>query len=147
MSKLTREEWAAGVALYRQAARKRAAQDLQNVTLKLNRFVGESFYLTGQVQSAYAGDAGRSRRVLGAGAQTHLGERLLIGANCSPAQAAVARGHRRRRHRAADAYVGIDLTRSLSLRLGGAGEVGERRARQHGGGLALAFTFGVASRP
>jgi hypothetical protein len=120
------------------------------VALKLNRFVGESFYLSGQVQSAYAGNAGAfAAGLLGAGAQTHLGERLLVGAELlagagggggvDTGGGAIVQPM---------AYVGLDLTRSLSLRLG-AGRVKSANGALDStvADLALAFTFGVASRP
>ncbi len=151
MSKLTREEWAAGAAVYRGAARKTGPpQDMQNVTLKLNRFVGESFYLTGQVQSAYAGNAGAfAAGLLGAGVQTRLGDRLRVGAELlagagggggvDTGSGAIVQPM---------AYVGVDLPRSLSLRLG-AGRVKAANGALDStvADLTLAFTFGVASRP
>ena len=151
MGRLTRQEWAAGVEAYRLAARKAGPpQDMQNVTLKLNRFVGESFYVTGQVQSAYAGNAGAfAAGLLGAGAQARLGESLLVGAELlagagggggvATGDGAIVKPM---------AYVGVDLTRSLSLRLG-AGRVKAFNGSLDStvADLTLTFSFGVASRP
>lgn len=151
LRKLTREEWVAGVEGYRSAARKAGPpQDLQNVTLKLNRFLGETFYLSGQVQSAYAGDAGAyAAGLLGGGAQARIGESLLVGAELL---AGVAGGGGVATGNGAIvkpmAYVGVELTPALSLRLG-AGRVkafnGELDSTV--ADLTLAFAFGVASRP
>lgn len=151
LRKLTREEWAAGVETYRLAARKAGPpQDMQNVTLKLNRFIGESFYLTGQVQSAYAGNAGAyAAGLLGAGAQARFGQSLLVGAELlagAGGGGGVATGDGALLKPMA--YVGVDLTRSLSLRLG-AGRVKAFNGSldSTAADLTLAFSFGVASRP
>ncbi len=151
LRKLTREEWVAGIESYRLAARKAGPpQDMQNVTLKLNRFVGESFYLTGQVQSAYAGNAGAyAAGLLGGGVQARIGESLFVGAELlagagggggvATGSGAIVKPM---------AYVGVDLPRSLSLRLG-AGQVKAVNGPLDSTvvDLTLAFTFGVASRP
>lgn len=52
-------EWSAGSQHYFQAARKDGSrQDMDSLTLKMNRFLSESIYLTGQAHSAYSGYAG-----------------------------------------------------------------------------------------
>ncbi len=146
----TREEFSAGVETYHLAARKKGPPaTLDNVTLKFNRFVSESVYLTGQVHSAYAGGAGGfSVGLIGVGAQQALGEHVLVGAELL-AGAAGGGGVDTGNGAVVQpmAYIGVNLSRALSLRLG-AGRV------MSGGGLdsnvlelTLAFSFGVASRP
>jgi len=150
-TRLTRQEFAGGVEAYRLAARKVGPpQNLQNVSFKLNRFVSESFYLTGQVQSAYAGGAGAfSVGLVGAGAQAHLGESVLLGAELLAGAAGgggVATGSGAIVKPMV--YAGVDLTRSLSLRLG-AGQVKAVNGPLDSTvvDLTLVFSFGVASRP
>lgn len=151
LRKLTREEWAGGAEIYRLAARKAGpAQDMQNVTLKLNRFIGDSFYLTGQVRSAYAGNAGAyAAGLLGGGAQARIGESVLVGAELLAGAAGgggVATGNGAIVQPMA--YVGVALTPSLSLRLG-AGRVKALNGDLDStlADLTLVFSFGVASRP
>jgi len=148
---LTREEFAGGVETYTSAARKVGpAQSMQNVSFKLNRFISETFYLTGQVQSAYAGGAGAyTAGLIGVGAQAHIGERVVVGAELlagagggggvADGSGAIVKPM---------AYVGYDFTRSLSLRLG-AGQVKAVSGPLDSTvvDLTLAFSFGVASRP
>lgn len=144
----TRTEWIGGIESYRAQRRDGTQRVLQAVTLKGNRFVSPHFYLSGQVHSAYGGGAGGySVGLFGAGAQTHVagpvyaGAEALIGAagggGVATQGGAIVQP---------SAYVGVNLSRSLSLRVG-AGKVKSLRA----GGLdakvvdvALAFTFGVA---
>lgn len=152
MTKQTRQEFISGVETYRSAARKTGSpQSLQNVSFALNRFVGESVYLTGQVHSAYAGGAGAfSVGLFGLGVQGRIADKVVLGAELLAGAAggggvdtgggAVAQPM---------AYVGVDLTRALSMRLG----AGRVKAISGNGldsnvlSLALAFSFGVASRP
>jgi hypothetical protein len=144
----TRTEWVGGVEHYAAQRRDGSRRVLQAVTLKVNRFVSPHFYLTGQAHSGYGGDAGGyTVGLFGVGVQTrvagpvHVGAEALIGAagggGISTDGGAVMQPN---------AYVGVDLSRSLSLRAG----VGRIKAL-HGGELdattvdvALAFTFGVA---
>jgi hypothetical protein len=148
---LTRQEWASGIETYHLAARKLGPpQDLQNVSIKFNRFVGDSIYLSGQVQSAFAGGAGAfSVGLVGAGAQWHLGERMLVGTELLAGAAGgggVATGSGAIVKPMA--YIGIDMSRSLSLRLG-AGQVKASSGPLNSTvvDLTVAFAFGVASRP
>lgn len=111
----------AGVETYRAAARKVGApQDVHSVVLRMDRFVGAQTYLAAQVHSAYGGDAGGfAAGLLGAGMQFGLdggwriGAELLAGAagggGVAVGSGAVVQPM---------AYVGLDLTRALSLRLG-----------------------------
>ena len=148
---LTRQEWTAGVETYRLAARKLGPPaSLQNVSFKLNRFVGETLYLSGQVHSAYAGGAGAfSVGLVGLGARGRLGDRFLVGAELLAGAAGgggVATGGGAVWQPMA--YVGVDLTPALSLRLS-AGQVKATNGPLNtmAMDLALAFSFGVASRP
>jgi hypothetical protein len=148
---LAREEWAGGVETYHLAARKQGPpQSLQNVTLKFNRFVGDTVYLSGQVHSAYAGDAGAfSVGLVGAGAQWRIGEMWLVGAELLGGAAGgggVATGSGAIVQPMA--YVGVELSPSLYLRLGG-GQVKAINGPldSHVADLTLVFSFGVASRP
>ena len=150
-TQFTREEFIGGVETYRDAARKGGPpQSLQNLTFKLNRFVSPSFYITGQVHSAYAGDAGGfSVGLIGAGAQTRVGERLVVGAEMLAGAAGgggVATGGGGIVQPMA--YVGVEITPLVSLRLGG-GKVKATNGPLDStvADLTLVLSFGVASRP
>jgi len=144
----TRSEWVAGAERYSAQRQDGTQRMLQAVTLKANRFVTRHVYLTGQARSAYGGGAGGyTAGLVGVGVQTpslarwHAGAEALIGA---------AGGGGVATHGGAvvqpNAYVGFDLGRSLSLRVG----AGRIRSLKKGGLNAtsieagLAFTFGVA---
>jgi hypothetical protein len=145
-----RQEWSAGVEYVRDAARKAAAaQDMQQVSLRFTRFVGEHAYLNGQVQSAYAGGAGAfSVGLFGVGAQWPLGSGWLAGAELAAGAAggggvdtgsgAVIKPM---------AYLGWRISPLWSLRLGGGwlkavyGPLSSPVAD-----LTLALTFDVAGR-
>ena len=148
---VVREHWGAGVETFHDAARKVGpSESLQSVSFKYTRFLGETLYLTGQVQSAYAGDAGAFiAGLFGGGGQWRLGEGLLAGAELLVGAAggggvdtgggAVVKPM---------AFVGVEMTPALSLRLG-AGWVKAVK-----GGLdspvldlTMVFAFGVAGRP
>ena len=145
---LTREEWIGGVETYHLAARKNGQpESLQNVVFALNRFFSDTLYLSGQVHSAYAGGAGAfSVGLVGVGARRQLGEQLSVGAELL-AGAAGGGGVATRGGAIVHpmAYVGVDLTRALSLRLS-AGQVKARSGALNTTvlGLSLAFSFGVA---
>ena len=151
LTQLTREEWVAGVETYQNAARKDGPpQSLQNVVLKFNRFVAESVYVTGQVQSAYAGNAGAfASGLLGLGARARVGERLLVGAELlagAGGGGGVATGNGAIVQPMV--FVGFEITPALSLRLG-AGRVKAPQGAldSTAADLTLAFSFDVASRP
>jgi hypothetical protein len=144
----TRTEWAAGVERYRAARRDGTQRTLQAVTLKANRFVARHLYLSGQARSAYGGGAGGyTAGLVGVGVQApiagrwHAGAEALIGAagggGVETDGGLIAQPN---------LYVGVDLGRSLSLRVGG----GRIRSLRHGtlGATSveagLAFVFGVA---
>jgi len=142
-----RTDWAVGVERYLAARRDGSTRSLQNVVLKVNRFVTPAFYLTGQVHSAAGGGAGGyTSGVFGAGVQAplfwriHAGAEALIGAagggGVDTQGGALVQPM---------AYVGLDVSPSLSLRIGGG------RIKSLKGSLSanvveasLAFTFGVA---
>lgn len=146
-----REEWSAGVELYVDAARKDGSSgSMQNATFKYTRFLGETMYLTGQVQSAYQGDAGAySVGLFGVGGLWRFEPGLLAGAEMLAGAAggggvdtgsgAIVKPM---------AYVGAQLSPPLSLRLG-AGWVkavnGELSSPAID--LTLVFAFDVAGRP
>lgn len=149
-SKLTRQEFSAGIETYRGAARKNGPpRSLENVTLKLDRFVSESVYLTGQAHSAYAGGAGGfSVGLIGIGVRQPIGERVYVGAEMLVGAAggggvdtgngAVAQPM---------AYVGVKLTPAVSLRLGAGRIVSDGGLSSNAFDLTIAYAFGVASRP
>ena len=119
------------------------------MTLKLNRFLGESVYLTGQAHSAYAGEAGGfSVGLVGLGYRTRgsgrwqFGAELLGGAagggGIASSGGAIVQPM---------AYASCALSPSFALQLG----VGRVKAL-HGElnstvvDLTLGYAFGVASR-
>jgi hypothetical protein len=83
-----RSEWVASVLHYDSAARNDGSEGaLDLVGLKLNRYLGDSFYLSGQAYSAFAGGAGGfSVGLVGAGLagtpanHVRVGGELLVGA-------------------------------------------------------------------
>lgn len=84
-----RHEWVATLQHYARSKRVDGrSRDLQTVGLKLNRYVSDSVYLSGQAHSAFAGGAGAySIGLVGAGVATasahpgwHLGAEALVGA-------------------------------------------------------------------
>ncbi|HMN75752.1 MAG TPA: hypothetical protein PKC97_06780 [Burkholderiaceae bacterium] len=146
----TRQEFAAGIETYRLAARKNGPpQTLDNVTLKFNRFVSDSVYLTGQVHSAYAGGAGGfSVGLVGIGVQQPLGEHVFAGAELL-AGAAGGGGVDTGNGAVLQpmVYAGVRLSPSLSLRLGAGRVMSDGALASNVLDLTLAFSFGVASRP
>jgi hypothetical protein len=146
-----REEWSAGVELYQDAARKDgSSSSMQNVSFKYTRFLGETMYLTGQVQSAYQGGAGAyTAGLFGGGGQWRFDQGLLAGAEMLAGAAggggvdtgsgAIVKPM---------AYVGAQFSPPLSLRLGAGwvkavnGELSSLVAD-----LTLVFAFDVAGRP
>lgn len=144
----TRTEWVGGVERYNAARSDGSTRVLQAVTMKVNRFIASKVYLTGQAHSAYGGQAGGyTAGLLGLGLQAPLGSRVRVGAE---ALVGAAGGGGVNTQGGAimqpTAYVGVDLGRRLSLRVGG-GRI--RSIRGEGlnasvAEVALAFTFGVA---
>ena len=137
-----------GVERYDALRRDGSTRVLQAVTLKANRFVTKHVYLTGQAHSGYGGGAGGyTVGLFGAGVQTplvgplHAGAEALIGAagggGVATQGGAIIQPN---------AYLGVDISRSLSLRIG----AGRIKSLRQGGidtnvlDVGLAFTFGVA---
>ena len=143
----TRTEWAGGVERYDAQRRDGTRRSLQAVTLKANRFVSSHVYLSGQAHSAYGGGAGGyTAGLFGAGVQAkvfgpvRVGAEALIGAagggGVSTEGGAIMQP---------GAYLGVDISPSLSLRVGGS-----KIKALRGGALnanvvdvALVFNFGV----
>jgi hypothetical protein len=148
---LVRQEWSAGAELYTDAARKDGGSaSMQSVSFKYSRFIGETLYFTGQVQSAYQGGAGAySVGLFGVGAQKRYGNGWLAGAEMLAGAAggggvdtgsgAIVKPM---------VYGGVELTPSISLRLG-AGWVKAPNGELSSAviDLGLVFAFGVPGRP
>jgi len=146
-----RQEWSAGAEIFFDAARKDGSErDLQSVSLKYSRFVGQNLYLSGQVQSAYQGGAGAfSVGLFGVGGLWRSGEGLLAGAEFLAGAAggggvdtgggAVVKPM---------AYVGWELTPAASLRLG-AGWIKAPNGELNSPvlDLSVVFAFDVPGRP
>jgi hypothetical protein len=146
-----RQEWSAGVEMYTDAARKDgSSRSMQNVSFKYSRFIGDTLYLSGQVQSAYQGGAGAyTAGLFGVGGQWRFEPGLLAGAELLAGAAggggvdtgggAIVKPM---------AYVGAQLSKPLSLRLGAGwikafnGELSSPVVD-----LTLTFAFDVAGRP
>jgi len=146
-----RQEWSAGVEVYTDAARKDgSSQSMQNLSFKYTRFVGETLYLTGQVQSAYQGNAGAyTAGLFGVGGQWRFEPGVLAAAEMLAGAAggggvdtgggAIVKPM---------GYIGAQLTKPLSLRLGAGwikavnGELSSPVVD-----LTLTFAFDVAGRP
>jgi hypothetical protein len=79
---ITRNEWSAVLQHHLHARRNDGTtSSLDTVGMKLNRFVGEHVYLSGQAHSAYAGGAGAySIGLIGAGLANRPGTGLRFGA-------------------------------------------------------------------
>lgn len=150
-SRLVGNEWIAGVQRYISAARRNGeSKAMDSVTLKLNRFISNSFYLSGQAHSAFDGEAGGySVGLVGLGYRTAksdsgllAGAELLAGAGAgggvdSGGGALVQ----------PMVYVGYDISKALSARL----NVG--KIKSVGGALdstvvdlGLSFEFGTGRR-
>jgi len=146
-----RQEWSAGAEIFYGAARKDGSErDMQNVSFKYSRFIGETMYLTGQVQSAYQGGAGAfSVGLFGIGGLWRSGEGLLAGAEMLAGAAggggvdtgsgAVIKPM---------AYVGWELSPASSLRLG-AGWIKAPNGELSSPvlDLSVVFAFDVPGRP
>ncbi len=142
----TRMEFGAGVERYRAARKGRGSEQLDAVSLQLNRFITPQIYVSAQAHSAFAGGAGAyTVGMFGIGAQVPVMQRLRLGVEAlggaaggggvDTAGGKVVQGR---------GYVDVGLTDSLSLRVGG-GKI----KSVHGGlsaptvDAALVFAFGV----
>jgi hypothetical protein len=146
-----RQEWSAGAEMFFDAARKDGSErDMQNVNFKYSRFIGETMYLTGQVQSAYQGGAGGfSVGLFGIGGQWRSGDGLLAGAEMLVGAAGgggVATGSGAVIKPMA--YAGWELSKSTSLRLG-AGWIDAPNGQLSSPvlDLSVVFAFDVPGRP
>ncbi len=148
-TEVTRTEFVGGMEQYDAARRDGSTRRLQAAVLKINRFVGENVYLTGQAHSATGGGAGGySTGYFGGGYQQPLGARWLVGAELL-AGAAGGGGVDTSGGFLVQpmAYVGYRLSPSMSLRAGAG------RVQAASGPLAstvfdlgLVFTYGLAGR-
>lgn len=148
-SRTTRMEWVGGVERYPAARRDGTTRKLDAVSLRVNRYMSDRFYLSAQAHSAYAGEAGGySVGLLGIGWRTDLGSRWHAGIE---ALAGAAGGGGVDTAGGAlvqpMAYVGFDLAPGVALRVGG-GRIKGLRGPLDGdvAEVSLAFTFGVTSR-
>ncbi|HEY8100531.1 MAG TPA: hypothetical protein VIF82_07225 [Burkholderiaceae bacterium] len=150
-SKLVANEWVAGTQHYIKAARKDGTvQNMDVFTLKLNRYVTESLYLTGQAHSAYAGQAGGySVGLIGAGYRTsrsysgwYAGAELLAGAagggSVDTSGGIVVQPLM---------YAGVGLSKSISARLS-AGRIISQKGELNSNvvELGLSYAFGTTRR-
>jgi hypothetical protein len=146
-----RQEWSAGAEMFFDAARKNGSErDMQSVSFKYSRFVGDILYLSGQVQSAYQGGAGGfTVGLFGIGGLWRSGEGLLAGAELLAGAAggggvdtgsgAVVKPM---------AYVGWELSPAASLRLGaGWIEAPNGQLSSPVLDLSVVFAFDVPGRP
>jgi hypothetical protein len=144
----TRTEWVGGVERYLAQRNDGSTRMMQTLNLKANRFLTRHVYLTGQARSAYGGGAGGYiAGLIGVGVQAplwgplHAGAEALVGAGGGGGVA--TRGGAIQHP---NAYLGVELGRSLSLRVA-AGQVKALRGgrlKADSAEVALAFTFGVA---
>lgn len=144
-------EWAFGLEHYFDAAYNDGSKrDLDAVTIKLNRYLNNSIYLTGQAHSAYRGDSGGySVGLFGAGYRTQkifsrlsAGAEMLIGAagggGLNTSGGAIMQPM---------AYLGMDLTDLLGIKLS-AGRVKSFKGALNSKvvDLSVNFSFGTSSR-
>ncbi|MGZ5818934.1 MAG: hypothetical protein ACXWJD_09320 [Burkholderiaceae bacterium] len=150
-SKLVVNEWVAGTERYFKAARKNGTvRDMDLITIKLNRYVTESLYLTGQAHSAYAGHAGGySVGLVGAGYRTsrnysgwYAGAELLAGAagggSVDTSGGVVVQP---------TIYAGVGLSKSVSARVS-AGRIISQKGELSSNVLefGLSYSFGTTRR-
>jgi hypothetical protein len=142
-----RTDWVAGAERYNAARRDGTVRDLQLNVLKVSRFVTPSIYLTGQAHSAWGGGAGGYiAGMFGVGVQARLWSRLHAGAE---ALVGAAGGGGIDTQGGAlvqpMVYLGMDVTRDLSLRVG-AGRIKALHGALDAGVVeaSVVFTFGVA---
>jgi len=147
---VVRTEWIGGIEQYDAARRDGSERSLRNVVLKVNRYVSESLYITGQARSAYEGDAGGyTVGLIGVGWQSprwrgmSTGVEFVVGAGGgggvdSGGGALIE----------PNAFVAFDLGSDWSARLG-AGYIkgSDGRLSSPMWELSLAYSFGVQGRP
>jgi hypothetical protein len=147
---VARTEWIGGIEQYDAARRDGGERRLRNVVLKVNRYVSESVYITGQARSAYDGGAGGyTVGLIGAGWHSprwrslSTGAEFVVGAGGgggvdSGGGALIE----------PNAFVAVDLGSDWSARLG-AGYVKGSHGRLSSPmwEFSLAYSFGVQGRP
>lgn len=144
-------EWVIGTEHYFAAAHKDGSKrDLDAVSIKLNRYLTDAIYLTGQAHSAYGGDAGAySVGLVGAGCRTRkfphglaAGAELLVGAagggSIDTSGGAVIQPM---------VYLVMDLTEAVALRLG-AGRIKSLKGSLDSNivDMSVSFAFGTVGR-
>lgn len=145
-----RTEWITGIEQYQAARRDGSERALRNVVLKVNRYLGESVYITGQARSAYGGGAGGyTVGLIGVGWQGPISQRLSAGGEfvlgagggggVDSAGGALIQPN---------AFLAVDLSSSWSARLG-AGYVRSTNGRLSSPmwELSLGYAFGVRGQP
>ena len=147
-ARTTRTEWVGGASRYKAARKDGTVRNLDAVTLKVNRFVLNNFYVTGQAHSAFAGAAGGyTVGLFGLGTQWPVFTGVRVGAELL-AGAAGGGGVETRGGALVQpmAYVDVEVTPQLSLRLSG-GKVKSLRGPFSSSvvDVSLAFPFGVTS--
>ena len=143
----TRTDFSGGVERYRAARNDGSTRTLVTDTLKINRYLSDHFYLTGQVHSAVSGGAGGyTAAYLGAGWMQPLGFGLHAGAELIAGAAGgggVASGGAVVQPML---YVGWQPLPSLALRVG-AGRIQSLRGELGSTAIdaSLVFIYGVAA--
>lgn len=148
-ARTTRTEWALGVERSDALRRDGSTRPMKTIALKVNRFMTDHAYLTGQTRSAFSGDAGgHVVGLIGAGARVPFGSRwhasaeMLVGTggggNVDTRGGALVQP---------TAYVGFDITPAVALRVS-AGRLKSIRGDLDSStvGVGMTFSFGVASR-
>jgi len=148
MPRTTRTEWVGGVEQYDAVRRDGRTQALQAVSLRVNRFVSPSVYLSGQAHSAYGGDAGGySVGLLGVGYQVEVAEGWRVGAEALVGAAGGGGVDTSGGFIAQPmVYVHRDVVPGIGLRLG-AGQIKGLRGPLSGTVVeaSVAFTHGILS--
>jgi len=144
----TRTEWVGGVERYNALRRDGRTAPLQAVSLRVNRFVSPSVYLSGQAHSAYAGAAGGySVGLLGVGYQHEVAPGWRVGAEALVGAAGGGGVDTSGGFIAQPmVYVHRDLVPGIGVRLG-AGEIKGLRGPLSGTVVeaSIAFTHGILS--
>ncbi|MDQ2734521.1 MAG: hypothetical protein M3Y55_05925 [Pseudomonadota bacterium] len=141
-----RTDFSAGVERYRAARKDGSTRPLEADVLRIDRYLGERFYLSGEAHSAWGGDAGGyTAALLGAGwnqpltASLHAGVEMLAGA--SGGGGVDSHGLLVQ----PSVWLGWQLSPAVALRIG-AGRVKAPRGPLSSTALmaGLVFTYGVA---
>jgi hypothetical protein len=115
----TRTDFSFGVERYDAARSDGSTRALQADVLKINRYLAQNFYLTGQVHSAVGGGAGGySSAFVGGGWSQVLPARFEVGAELMAGAAGGGGVDSRGALGQASLHLGYQLTPTLALRLG-----------------------------